>query len=657
MRVPVFPLRPSTSVTSVPDTGSGRRPAWDAEERAEFDELIRSGALHLAEGSDQGLRVAVGQCNGTLFFVRQTPRGGIRKLRLIYDCRRLNAASATPDTFALDDLFMIPTYLSNHPSRYLAKIDLRSAYYQVPVDPRDQRLLACLGPDGRRYLWKVLPMGWSHAPKLFQELSTCFRDAWRAAGYIVCTYLDDYLIGALEAERYVETLETIVSDLIAADVQLKVSKCEIDMATSRTYLGAIVNPNSETLALPAGKVEELTGWAAAQAGAATVDLEELATWVGRASFARLVAPRLGYYLVHCYRALPLLLRPSEWRSDGPTASPDIPGGPHHRKHFAPKGIRIPVSEAIRDELQWWAAAGERLSRPRAWRYLCTARVWARREAPRPEHTMGIGRSDASATGVGGTWVPLQATMKERTIVVTDLLPQWVKHASSTARELYAAARTIAALPTDAGRVIRFIMDSQAAVATAVTGGACRGTIRAAQYLDEVLENRKMEVFFEWESRDQLQQEDAASRAAAADPSEATVTTKDFDTIVQREWRDRPTVDAFASEATSRAARFGARWKSPRAIGDGCEILKGLGPGERAWAYPPFSLAKATIAAAASSASIRAGTSSCILILPSRPDVISIVRSLGWKYSTGPTVIRLPNLALRAPSEPLIVVRT
>ena len=662
------------------DPVRARPPApWADDEISEFRTLVASGALLEVSPTAPESKTMV---EGRLFYVDQTPHPSPppqtpspnpaaptppsppqrtippprtvtkrdhvpRKLRLIYDCRRLNSLLQEPPSFALDDIYSIPAYLTVRRARLLGKVDLRSAYFHVPVHPDDQRLLGCTGPDGRRYKWAALPMGLAHAPHLFQALTSCFRDAWRAAGHTVSVYLDDFLVGGEDAAQYASALEAIVDDLLEAGWQIREAKCVIVPDHATTYLGIEVNAATHTLRLPSAKAQFLVDQARAWTTASSVPLNELQRWLGRASYARTVCPRLGFFLVHLFRALPASERPSDMLSDQPP--------PPHRHHRSTSTTPVPLPPAAREELAWWATAHDRLVRPMPWRSLCTMRVWTRRSASLPPRPLaGTAASDASDTGFAGSFIGADGDWtSQREIVITDVLPPWIRGASSCAREIFGAASTIDALPRSVapGTHIRFVMDAQASVASAVSGGACPGTVRAARLLDHAIETRGLIVLFEWAPRELLALEDAGSREAIVDGANAAAHPTDVSKLTAL--MGTPTVDAFAIRSNAICPRYGSRWGGTGSIGDGLDVLLSLQPSDKAWAFPPFSIARPALSAAITACA--ASGSRCVFIAPDRPSIRNLASSSRWSIVPGPRSLRYPDGSVKAPPERLLAL--
>lgn len=573
------------------------------------------------------------------------------KLRLIFDLRPLNAVSSEPPSFDLDTVLDLPAYLAAHPDLQVAgKVDLTKAYWKVAVSAASRALLRCRGPNGRLYEWICLPFGWAHAPHIFQALSSCFRDAWRAAGIRCACYLDDFLILSSSVESHVEAMAVVISDLLSAGWQLAPEKCTLDPHYVLPYLGVMIHVRDRAFSLPADKVS----WLREEADrllseSSPVRTDRLATFVGRASFARIALPRAGFFLVHLYAALGNHLDPL---ADPPVDHP-LTSATLHRQTRAVDATPVTLAPEAGEELAWWAdSAPQRLAHPLPWHHLGALRVWAKHGATQPGGERLLGKSDASDTGVGMSWTDGPTVERAH-----DLLPPDLLGTSSTARELHGAARLILLLPPPTigapRRLVRVVLDSQCAVATAIGGSACLGTVAAARQLDAALEERQVDAAFEWAPRELLDAEDADSRVDATDPSHASLSTAAWSFATKWSFGNSSRtfdVECFASGGLHTAATFGSRWPAPGSSGDGVSLLLHSPPGGRVWAYPPFSLARPTTVAALQAG--RRPQTRIALLIPLTPHLHRCLLDAGWRYTRGPTSLRLPDGSYRAPSQPL-----
>ena len=583
-----------------------------------------------------------------VFIVEQN--GG--KLRLIFDLRPVNGVMEPPPTFGLDTILDLPAYLAAHPDLKVAgKIDLSKAYWKIALSLASRPLFRCRGPDGSLYEWTCLPFGWSHAPHLFQSISSAFRDAWRAAGIRVCVYLDDFLILASTVDDLAVAMDIVTADLLAAGWQLDPAKCFLQPHYVIEYLGVNVHVSDRAFSLPTPKAQ----WLETEADAlleepGPIRSDRLATFVGRASFARVALPRAGFFLVHLYNLIGS--PPADPLADPPTDHP-LTSATLHRQTQTADDTPVTLTPEAREELAWWAdSAPQRLAHPLPWDHLGALRVWAKHGAAQPGGERLLGRSDASDTGVGMSWTDGPTVERAH-----DLLPPDLLGSSSTARELHGAARLILLLPPPTigapRRLVRVVLDSQCAVATAIGGSACLGTVAAARQLDAALEERQVDAAFEWAPRELLDAEDADSRIDATDPSHASLSAAAWSFATKWSFGNSSRafdVECFASGGLHTAATFGSRWPAPGSSGDGVSLLLHSPPGDRVWAYPPFSLARPTTVAALQAG--RRSQTKIALLIPLTPHLHRCLLDAGWRYTRGPTSLRLPDGSYRAPSQPL-----
>jgi hypothetical protein len=627
---------------------SPKHVTWTPETRSEFDKAVSVGAVVVVDADDPSAPLLAAVCP---VFVIEQHEG---KLRLIFDLRVLNDRSIPSPPFDLDTIYDLPSYLAAHPDLTVtAKIDLTKAYWKVPVSLDSQPLFGCRGPDSLLYRWSCLPFGWTHAPHLFQSITACFRDAWRSVGIRCCVYLDDFIYFSSSVDTHLDAMDVVTSDLLEAGWQLTPEKCPIEPVHSITYLGIDVNVLDRSFTLPPSRIEQLIAGALALLAPSPQPLAELATFIGRANFARVVLPRCGFFLVHLYTLLPSDGRPDINPSSDPDPDHPLSSCPIHRRRDLFSGT-VDVSPAARAELLWWSTtARERLQRHAPWDRIATARVWVKHGASVSGDPVATGRSDASDTGVGNSWQRGDTVHR-----CYDLLPQSLLGTSSTARELYGAARLVEAMPPLPPRsLVRIILDSQASVFTVNGGSACVGTVEAAVRLDAALDAKDVDAMFEWAPRALLDAEDADSRVAVDDASFATVPPASRAFLLRWcRFGQAADVECFASGAEHSWPIFGSRWPSAGSSGDGVALLRSSQTPDvappRVWAFPPFALARPA-AIAALNAAVQCPSARILLLLPSDAHLTRCLRDAGWHSTTGPRQLLLPDGSFRAPSRPLI----
>ncbi|VDI72446.1 Hypothetical predicted protein [Mytilus galloprovincialis] len=97
----------------------------------------------------------------------------------------------------------------------MASVDLRHAYYSVPIDEQYQKYLRFIW-KGSIYQYTCLPSGLASAPRLFTKLMKVVYATLRRSGHINIGYIDDsLLIGdtIVECSLNIQDTVKLVSDL------------------------------------------------------------------------------------------------------------------------------------------------------------------------------------------------------------------------------------------------------------------------------------------------------------------------------------------------------------------------------------------------------------------------------------------------------------
>ena len=124
-------------------------------------------------------------------------------------------------------------------SQYFTCLDLRSGYWQIPVDEMSQDITAFTCFAGL-YSFRKLPFGLSIAPALFSELMN--KTLSGIQHKFATAYLDDIIIYSKTFEEHLEHIETVFSRLRDAGLKLKMSKCDF-LKREVNYLGHVVSAN------------------------------------------------------------------------------------------------------------------------------------------------------------------------------------------------------------------------------------------------------------------------------------------------------------------------------------------------------------------------------------------------------------------------------
>ncbi|GBG89433.1 hypothetical protein CBR_g49224 [Chara braunii] len=266
--VPTRPVRHTIELVegAVPPKGCVYRmgPGELEELRGHIDEMIDEGWIKPSEF----------EFGAPILFV---PKKGV-KLRMCIDYRGLNRITRK-NAYPLpriDDLLD-----AAGGCKAFSKIDLKSGYHQIEVDPADQHKTAFKTRDGL-YDFTVMPFGLTNAPATFQSLMDKVLD--EQIGRFVGVYLDDILIFSKSMEEHLKHLEEVLAILKKTQLHLNLEKSEFGK-DSVIYLGHRLSVAG--LELEATKIEVIRDWPQ------PANIRELRSFLGLASYYRKFVPRFS----------------------------------------------------------------------------------------------------------------------------------------------------------------------------------------------------------------------------------------------------------------------------------------------------------------------------------------------------------------------------
>lgn len=169
------------------------------------------------------------------------PMVGVRKangkLRLCLDARKLNAVTIK-DSYALPYITRILGQISG--TKYLSKIDLKDAFWQIPLEEKSKQKTAFTVPNRGLYQFKVMPFGLSNAAQ-----SQC-RLMDQVLGFdlepSVFCYLDDVIVATNTFEDHIKMLHAVADRLKKANLTISVEKSHFCLKQMK-YLGYVLGEN------------------------------------------------------------------------------------------------------------------------------------------------------------------------------------------------------------------------------------------------------------------------------------------------------------------------------------------------------------------------------------------------------------------------------
>ena len=118
------------------------------------------------------------------------------------------------------------------------KLDLKSAYQQLPLDPDSQQFVT-INTHGGLCRYKRLPFGIASSPAIFQRTMDIILQGLEH----VAAIQDDILITGKDDEQHILNLNTVLGRFDSHGLRLQLSKCKF-MQRSVTYMGCIISAES-----------------------------------------------------------------------------------------------------------------------------------------------------------------------------------------------------------------------------------------------------------------------------------------------------------------------------------------------------------------------------------------------------------------------------
>lgn len=187
------------------------------------------------------------------------PKANSDKIRLIHDCSK--PVSGALNSYAETQSFRYQTLddavKQLGPGYYMAKLDLHSAYRSVKIHP-DCFMATGLkwkfsGHDEFTYMYDTrLPFGASCSPGIFNRLTQSVNRMMAKRGYIVVSYLDDFLIISRDYDTCKQGLDTLITLVRKLGFHVNWSKVE-GPTQNITFLGININSLDMSLSLPQSK--------------------------------------------------------------------------------------------------------------------------------------------------------------------------------------------------------------------------------------------------------------------------------------------------------------------------------------------------------------------------------------------------------------------
>jgi hypothetical protein len=158
------------------------------------------------------------------------------KLRLILDLRFLNQYLQVTKC-KYESLRMISELCL--PKDLLFTIDLKSGYHHIDIFEPHWKYLGFQW-KGQYYVFTQLPFGLAPACYMFTMVMRQITKSWRARGYRLVYYIDDFLFAYQSSAEFARVQTSVLADLAAAGLVVSKEKCQLRCSHVVKFFGFVV---------------------------------------------------------------------------------------------------------------------------------------------------------------------------------------------------------------------------------------------------------------------------------------------------------------------------------------------------------------------------------------------------------------------------------
>ena len=133
--------------------------------------------------------------------------------------------------------------LSVHQGDWMASIDLKEAYLQVPVHPDSRRFLRFVA-KGNVYQFSALCFGLSTAPQVFTRVMAPVSAVLHSWGIRMRRYLDDWLVQSSSRDSLLHDLQVVLDLCRELGIVVNLAKSHLVPSQVVQYLGGVIDSRS-----------------------------------------------------------------------------------------------------------------------------------------------------------------------------------------------------------------------------------------------------------------------------------------------------------------------------------------------------------------------------------------------------------------------------
>ena len=145
--------------------------------------------------------------------------------------------------------------LSVREGDFLASLDLKDAYFQIPIHGSSRKLLRFMS-EGTVYQFKALCFGLSTAPQVFTRVFAAVSAWAHARGIRLLRYLDDWLVLSSSEKKAKESIRELLSLCRTLGIVINEKKSDLVPSQSAKYLGMTIDTGAGRVFPSLARVEK-----------------------------------------------------------------------------------------------------------------------------------------------------------------------------------------------------------------------------------------------------------------------------------------------------------------------------------------------------------------------------------------------------------------
>ena len=203
--------------------------------------MLAKGALEIARDPGPGFY-------SRLFLVEKATGGW----RLVIDLSHLNDFVQLT-SFKMETVASVLLYVRE--GDFLASLDLKDAYFQIPIHGSSRKLLRFM-LEGTVYQFKALCFGLSTAPQVFTRVFAAVSAWAHSRGIRLLRYRDDWLVLSSSEKKAKESIRELLSLCRTLGIVINEKKSDLVPSQSAKYLGMTIDTGAGKVFLSLARVEK-----------------------------------------------------------------------------------------------------------------------------------------------------------------------------------------------------------------------------------------------------------------------------------------------------------------------------------------------------------------------------------------------------------------